>query len=68
MTNTMKLKGAIAENGLSIARLSKKIDVSTGALSAKVNGKRTFTQEEIKKITAALQLTPEQRDMIFFDG
>ena len=55
MTNANKLKSKIAEAGLTMAELAKRVNISSA----------TFTQEDIRKIDKELNLTPEELKEIF---
>ena len=66
MTNKKELKIIMLRLEITIKELAKAIGVSPTTLSYKINNKREFTSREIKLIQKALNLTNEQRDMIFF--
>lgn len=66
MTNTNKLKGKLAERGLTQAQLAKMIEMSPTTLSFKLNNEIEFKISEAKRIQEALSLTRDERDVIFF--
>ena len=66
MFNKLKLKGKIAESGLTQAEIAEKIGISAQSLNAKVNGARPFNADEIQKLIPAISLTNEDLVSIFF--
>lgn len=64
--NTQKLKGVIAETGITMTALSGRIGISREALYNKVERKTEFTASEIRKISEILHLSTNSRDDIFF--
>lgn len=66
MINTNEFKAAMLRAGLSMDALAKMIGISTASLSYKVNNRREFTTTEIKSASAALNLSVDERDLIFF--
>lgn len=66
MTNKEEFKIAMIRAGVTAAELADAVDMSAASLSYKVNNKREFSASEIKAISDALRLTPEERDVIFF--
>ena len=67
MTNTLKLKAKIMENGHTITSLAKKISLSKPALSQKINNKIKFSQNDIKNIVNELNLTGDDVKEIFLN-
>ena len=67
MINYAKLKGLMAERGLTVVSLAHKLGVSRQAASEKVNGKSKITLTEAQTIAKALHMDKEERDMIFFN-
>ncbi len=65
MTNTLKLKAKIIENGYTITSLAKKIRLSKPSLSQKINNKVKFSQTDIKDIVNELNLTSDDVKDIF---
>lgn len=67
MINYAKLKGLMAERGLTVVSLAHKLGVSRQSASEKVNGKSKITLTEAQTIAKALNMDKEERDMIFFN-
>lgn len=67
MVNYAKLKGLMAERGLTVVSLSHMLGVSRQAASEKVNGKTKITLTEAQTIAKALHMDKEERDAIFFN-
>lgn len=65
MTDTLKLKGKIIEKGFTITSLAKHLGISKPTFSQKVNNKIRFSQDNIKDISKALELTSEEITTIF---
>lgn len=61
-------KSKMALNGDDIESLSEFLGVSRQTLSAKINGKYQFKQNEITKIAARWNLTPEDVYEVFHDS
>lgn len=66
MTNTNKLKGKLAERGMTQSQLAEAIDISASSFSFKINNEVEFKVGEIKRIQNVLGLTRDERDAIFF--
>jgi len=66
MINYAKLKGLMAERGLTVVSLAHTLGVSRQSASEKVNGKSKITLTEAQTIAKALHMDKEERDMIFF--
>ena len=67
--NLAKLKGKMAETGVSQRKMSKIIGISTSAVSSKMTGKSEFTAKEILKIIDALHITdPAEKCDIFLSA
>lgn len=66
MTNTNKLKGKLAERGMTQSQLAEAIDISASSFSFKINNEVEFKVGEIKRIQNVLGLTRDERDTIFF--
>lgn len=66
-----RLKGIMAENGITIKRLSEKIGISENGLTLKINGKRTWWYPEVLRTAKALgyeapeDVFPEIREAVF---
>lgn len=67
MINYAKLKGLMAERGLTVVSLAHILGVSRQSASDKVNGKARITLTEAQTIAKALNMDKEERDMIFFN-
>lgn len=57
MVNVNKIKGLMAENGISQQRLAFMIGMSTPSLNAKLQEKREFTVSEAQKICEVLDIS-----------
>lgn len=57
MINKGKLKGIMAEAGITQADLAKRINMSPNTLSNKLNGKRDFMVDEVSRICEALNIS-----------
>lgn len=66
MINNAKLKGLMAERGLTVVALAQMLGVSRQSASEKVNGKVRITLTEAQTIAKALNMSKEERDTIFF--
>lgn len=66
MTDTQALRKAISEAGVSIAFLAKKAGITRESFYQKTKNDTEFKASEIAAVSAALHLTNEQRDSIFF--
>ena len=66
MINYAKLKGLMAERGLTVVELSHRLGVSRQSASDKVNGKAKISLTDAQTIAKALNMTKEERDLIFF--
>nr|DAT45812.1 MAG TPA: helix-turn-helix domain protein [Caudoviricetes sp.] len=66
MLDVRKLRGKVAECGLTQGEFAKKIGICTNTLARKAKGERPFTTEEADRIIAALDLTDAEVLAIFF--
>lgn len=66
MTDTTRLNEAIAESGITIVAIAKKIGISREGLYKKINNDTEFKASEISAMQRILGLTNEERDIIFF--
>jgi len=66
MVNLKKLDEAIKESGVTMTALSKKSGISRQTLYNRLDGIGEFTASEIVGVTAALRLSKEERESIFF--
>ena len=63
--NVNKLKGKIAEKGLSIEKLAQKIGVDRSSLYRKLNNAEKITIGEASRMKDVLEMTPEEATLIF---
>jgi transcriptional regulator with XRE-family HTH domain len=66
MTNYAKLRGLMAERGMEVSRLASILGISRQAMSDKINGRSKISLLDAQKISAALNMTKDERDVIFF--
>lgn len=66
MTDTAKLKKAIADNGLKMDHLAQQLGISRATLYNYVNNRAEFRASHIEALSNILKLTPDQRMAIFF--
>lgn len=66
--NTAKLKGAIVAAETTQPKLAQKLGIATSSLSAKIQGHRQFTYDELVGIKEHLNLDSSQFMEIFFDS
>ena len=66
MTDTNKLKAALALKGMTAGDLADMIGMSRQSISYKMNNIREFRVKEIIAISEALNLTLEEKEAIFF--
>lgn len=62
-----RVKGKLKENNITYSKLSSMIGISTATLNDKMNGKRKFYIDEIKKISNILNFTDEEKIDIFLN-
>lgn len=65
MFDKMKLRGKLAELGISQEALAKAIGISYVSMSNKINGNKEFTLKEVYAIAKTLKLTDEEIIRIF---
>lgn len=65
MTNTLKLKAAIAESGMNQEQIAKMLGVSLSTFNYKLNGVSEFKASEIKKLMELLHLNSDKVMLIF---
>lgn len=65
--NTKLLKAKIVEHGDTQAQLAVALGISASNLNDKINGKKSFRQNEISVIKTRYHLTADEVDNIFFD-
>ena len=67
MTNTMLLRKAIKDAGLKLCAIMEALGIkSYTTMREKINNVKSFTVGEIEILCVLLNLTPEQREQIFF--
>ena len=66
MTNTLELDYAIKRAGLDREKVAKILGIGITTLFNKLHNKVEFKASEIAKLKSLLNLTKEQREMIFF--
>ncbi len=68
MVNVNKLRGVLAERGLSVVSISHKIGIDKATFYRKLNGKgEMFTIREADLIVKELALTKDEAIAIFFN-
>ena len=67
MVNLAKLRGLMAERGLEVNKLAGILGISRQATSDKLNGKSKTALTDAQAISKALEMTNEERDLIFFN-
>ncbi len=66
MTNTSKLQGKMRECGFTLEKLASVVGISPTGLFNKVHNKVEFLVSEVQKIGAALNLSQQDTNEIFF--
>lgn len=66
MVDIQLLKNTIRDQGITIVSISEKIGITREGLYKKLAGEAEFKASEIEKISAALRLSKDERDAIFF--
>lgn len=66
MTDYAKLRGLMAERGLEVTKLAGILGISRQATSDKINGKSKISLTDAQTISKALNMSQEERDVIFF--
>lgn len=61
-----KLRGKIREVFFTQSTFAHEIGLSSATVSAKLNGRVQFTQEEMKRISGALSIPPNEIHDYFF--
>jgi len=64
--NTQKLKAKIIEQGMNVEKLAELVEVDRSSMYRKLNNFEKITIGEAKKIKAALGLSDEEANDIFF--
>lgn len=66
MTDSEKLNKVITESGMKITVIAKRLGITREGLYKKLNNKTEFKASEILAMQRILNLTNEDRDLIFF--
>lgn len=66
MTDSEKLNNAIAESGMKITAIAKKLGITREGFYRKLNNETEFKASEISAMQTILNLSNEARDSIFF--
>lgn len=66
MVNINKLKGKIAESGLTLGAFAKKIGFAQNTLSSRLSGRTAFNLDEVEKICLVLGITDDSEKMRIF--
>ena len=64
--NASKLRGKIAESGMTIGEFCEKAGFKRSTFDRKIHGKSDFTLCEARRIINVLQLTDDETRNIFF--
>lgn len=67
MTDTVALKNAIKESGISLTYIADTLGITRGALYKKLENSTEFKASEIVTLKKVLKLSDKQRDDIFFN-
>jgi len=65
MLNKNKLKAKVIENGLTMEKVAKALDINVTTLYRKINGTSDFTRSEMHKIKDLLNLSDKEAIDIF---
>jgi transcriptional regulator with XRE-family HTH domain len=65
-TKMWELKRKIKEEGYTYEKLGAEIGMGSNTLSDKLNGKSTFTIDEVQKIVEILDINPREIPKYFF--
>lgn len=66
MIDYAKLKGLMAERNLTVVELAQMLGISRQAASNKINGNAKINLTDAQTISRALNMSKEERDLIFF--
>lgn len=66
MTDTAKLKKAIADSGLKKSHIAKQMGITRQSLDRYINNRAEFRASHIEKLSTILKLDADQRMAIFF--
>ena len=66
MTDSKKLSDEIADSGITITAIAKKLGITREGFYKKLNNETEFKASEISALQTILRLTNKKRDEIFF--
>lgn len=66
MTNSKMLSNEIADSGITITAIAKKIGITREGFYKKLNNETEFKASEISALQKILNLSNQKRDQIFF--
>ena len=66
LTDSEKLNNAIAESGMKITAIAKKLGITREGFYRKLNNETEFKASEISAMQTILNLSNDARDSIFF--
>lgn len=66
MVDIKALRNRMTESGMTVTAIADKSDIVRATLYKRLDGKGEFTASEILNLTRTLQMTPAERDQIFF--
>lgn len=66
MTNSNMLSTAIAESGITVTAIARKLGITREGFYKKLNNETEFKASEIKSMQDILNLSNKRRDAIFF--
>lgn len=66
MTNTNLLRKKLDESGYKLRFIAKQLGITYQGFLKKINNETEFKASEIQSLKEILNLTDEERDMIFF--
>ena len=66
MVNTMLLKNTVRNKGFRLNFLSEKLGISYNAFYQKATNVKSFKPPEVYMLSGLLDLTEEEKNMIFF--
>ena len=66
MTDSKKLSDEIADSGITITSIAKKLGITREGFYKKLNNETEFKASEISALQKILRLTNKKRDEIFF--
>ena len=67
MINTLKFKGKVAENGLTMQNVADMLNISAFTLRKKITNQTPMTIGEMLKLKSILNLTDNETEIIFLN-